>query len=227
MKRLKFERIEKGNRLVLTFKRRERVWTNDFRKALFIALSLHFAAFLLFRVNLGVFPTNQPTGATIEVSALIQNASVTALSEAKNEIRLPLLLTFSRAERPPAPNIFLPFQNTLRQPTEDSALFDAYDLPDPLAPGLLFTGQIHLARGYTLKTAPSKKLSHTCPCKGIIAFRALSSTGALIWIDWKKSTGSRSLDLDIEKYLKDVRLKVPSSLLIATGELEVEFNHYD
>lgn len=212
---LKFE-LKKNSKLKLTVKNRTKILTKEFAFALSIAFFVHFLAFTLFHIDLGLFSTTHeyPT-AIVQGSDLISPIEAT---DQEKPLIIPPFLVFPKQSAPEYPSLM--YSNEIAfasyEPTFDLSHLDLGSLNLP--------GSSHffLSCGNTFQKEPDTIQSKN-QCRAKLDFKAIPSTGKIFWLDWVESTGNPKLDYQIQESLKTAELNKSHEPIASHGTIEIEF----
>jgi hypothetical protein len=212
---LKFE-LRKNSKLKLTVKNRTRILTKEFAFALSIAFLVHFLAFTLFHIDLGLFSTTHeyPT-------AIVQGSDLSSPIDSIDQekpLSIPSFLVFTKQSAPEYPALL--YSNeiafTSYEPTFDLSHLDIASLNRPGA------SHFFLSCGNTFQKEPDTIQSKN-QCRAKLEFKAIPSTGKIFWLDWVESTGSAKLDYQIQEALKTAELNKSNEPIASHGTIEIEF----
>ncbi len=201
MSRLQFE-PQKNSKIKLTVKSRTKILTKEFAFALSIAFFVHFLAFTLFHIDLGLFSTTReyPT-------AVVQAGDISLTShDQEKPLIVPSFLIVKPQNAPEYPSMdVLPLATTF-----DLSGLEIATLNMPALSHFYLSGN-----AFEIEPSPLKS---TCPCRAKLAFKSYQDK--IFWLDWIESTGDLKLDYRIQEALKKASLKTQDQ---THGIIEVEF----
>lgn len=215
MSGLKFE-LRKNSKIKLTVKNRTKILTKEFAFALSVAFFVHFLAFFLFHIDLGLFSTTHeyPT-------AFVQGSDISApidTADHDKPLSVPPYLIFSKQNTPKYPSLIQSSEIALasHETTFDLSYLDLDSMNQSRI------SHFYLSNGHSFLKEPtrihSKKL-----CRGKLEFKASKASGKIFWLDWLESTGDRKLDDQIQAALKTAQLAETLDPVASHGIIEVEF----
>ncbi len=216
MSRLKLEQ-KKNSKLKLTVKNRTKILTKDFVFALSIAFFVHFLAFTLFHIDLGLFSTTREYPIafvqTSDLSAPIDSADLDG-----KPLTIPSFLAIAAPSGPEYPSLIPSSEVAF---TSNKTSFDL----DGLEIALLSqssSSHFHLSGGNSFQSEPAALKSKNL-CRAKLAFKANPNNGTIFWLDWIESTGDNKLDYQIQEALKQAQLKRADEPIASHGTIEIEF----
>lgn len=216
MSGLKLEH-KKNSKLKLTVKNRTKILTKDFVFALSIAFFVHFLAFTLFHIDLGLFSTTHEYPIAF-VQASDPSAPIDAADLDGKPLAIPSFLAITARSAPEYPSL---------TPSSEIAFNShktSFDL-DGLEIALLnqpSSSRFYLSGGNSFQTEPIALKSKNL-CRAKLAFKANPDNGKIFWLDWVESTGDHKLDYQIQEALKQAQLKRTDEPIASHGTIEIEF----
>lgn len=214
MSGLKLE-FKKNTKLKLSVKNRTKIFTKDFVFALSIAFLVHFFAFTLFHIDLGLFSTT-----TEYPTAIVQPSDPSLFIDSSHQeskpLPIPSFLVFSKQQTPNYPSLIHSNKIALHEPSFDLAHLELDALSH------LNLSHFHLSCGNTFQKAPTALQSKNI-CRAKLAFKASPISGKIFWLDWIESTGDRKLDYQIQEVLKASQIQKTHMPIASHGIIEIEF----
>ena len=207
--------FKKNAKLKLTVKNRTKILTKDFIFALSIAFLVHFLAFTLFHIDLGLFSTT-----TEYPTAIVQTHDSSLLIDSSNQeskpLRVPSFLIFSKQHAPNYPSLIHSNEIVFHKPTLDLAHLEL----DTFNQARI--SHFYISHGNTFQKEPTPLKSKNF-CRAKVEFKASPTSGKIFWLDWIESTGDRKLDYQIQEVLKTTPIQKTLEPIASHGTIEIEF----
>lgn len=227
---LKYEKTAKDNRILVTFKDRTPLFTQDFAKALAIAVFLHGSFIFLFNIkDIGLLMSFRPANLVFNVESVLASNQVSLEEETAGRSREDAM------QEPPYENLFLvqmPLIDIEKSFDESLHHLDGKILDEvEFLPPAKRKKKIEILLSHEMankkiinesEIAKFEKIEE----KGYAKFNVQveDKTGKIIWSELKTSSGLKKLDQQARKLLAALEFEAAENSFATAGEVEIFFN---